>query len=145
MNEALRELLSGNIVNETGKAYQVLKSNKDEMERVNRRGADEYYHPKAMYENAVEGPLRGALGLTLGTAKEGYDMVKKSDIFPWGTMPAAEAWDDSKKDLKNNLMGAILGTMDSKIPVAEREPFSLDRVNKLESSDALQRALRGLK
>ena len=83
-------------------SYDTLNNAKEQMEKVNRIGADNYYHSVAMCENAKAG--RPLSSLLLGLAKEGYDVVNK-----YGNKPLGEIISDSSKDMKNNMRGIYYG------------------------------------
>ncbi len=83
-------------------SYDALNKAKKQMEKVNKIGADNYYHSVSMCENAKAG--RPLSSLLLGVAKEGYDIVNK-----YGNKPLGEIITDSTKDMKNNIRGIYYG------------------------------------
>jgi hypothetical protein len=85
---------------------------------TNPNGIDHYYHRLTTYQGAQLGgvPL-GVATLVTGSAKEDWDMLNKM----WGGI--GKAWADSKKDLKNNAIGLILG-LSSDLPAEQNPRFN---------------------
>lgn len=109
-NEALAELLMQDGPEFIKRPLSVLSENKKEMEQTNRIGADNYYHRKAMCENAQNGYVDAFTSLLLGIGKEGIDFYNKDkSINGNGKMSATEALTDGYKDMKNNIEGLLLG------------------------------------
>lgn len=89
---------------------QVWVDNEKELKASNRIGADNYYHRKAMCENAQKGYTDALVSLLLGAGKEVFDFMEKDEsISETGTLSALDALKDGAKDMKNNLNGMKLG------------------------------------
>lgn len=88
------------------RAYQTLKNNKNEMDRLKLVGGDNYFHRKGMCEVAQNGLGDAVIGFGGGIAKEGVDFYKKAIK---GDASAVDTLKDSWKDLSNNWQGMIHG------------------------------------
>lgn len=72
----------------------------NDMHKVRRNGYDNYAHRLGMCLNGQRGLPAYAGSLLLGGLKEDYDLVKK---IGFDRKPVAETWDDSVKDMENNI------------------------------------------
>ncbi|MDR2902473.1 MAG: hypothetical protein LBU87_05135 [Lactobacillales bacterium] len=101
----------------TKRAYDILRNNKSEMERINKHNADNYYHRKAMCEigQGAHPIINYAAGTGFGVLKEYWDIFEKSLIGRKNKSgererkPFGEMFMDSVKDINNNADGLILG------------------------------------
>lgn len=110
LNEELADMLMQKGPEFIKRPFSVLNENKKEMEQNNRIGSDNYYHRKAMCENAQNGYGDAFTSLLLGIGKEGIDFYDKDrSINSSGKMSATEALADGYKDMKNNIEGLLLG------------------------------------
>lgn len=99
-----------------------LKAAKDEMDKVKKDGYDNYAHRLGMCLNAQGGYFPAALSLGAGMLKEGKDIYCKAFDHKIGNignkvglcnrlnpLSFGEAWDDSVKDMTNNIEGIQYG------------------------------------
>lgn len=90
--------------------YKTLEDAKQEMDRVNKNGYDNYAHRLGMCRvgqlTNSTWPYSPAIGAGLGILKEGKDLIDKSY---YGNVPFKEALLDSLKDMKNNFEGLNYG------------------------------------
>lgn len=124
-NKVAEALGYNNIPKET--LYQIYKRNKAEKEYADAvaaqnniipNGIDHYFHRKTVYEATQQNPLLGALMWNAGYIKEMFDKRKYTKKYG---KEYAEA--ESKKDLKNNNLGFILG-MNSKERAEDNPEFN---------------------
>ena len=90
--------------------YKTLEMAKQEMDRINKDGYDNYAHRLGMCRvgqlTSATWPYSPAIGTGLGILKEGKDLIDKSY---YGNMPLDEALSDTLKDMKNNFEGLSYG------------------------------------
>ena len=90
--------------------YKTLEMAKQEMDRINKGGYDNYAHRLGMCRvgqlTSVTWPYSPAIGMGLGILKEGKDLIDKSY---YGNMPLDEALSDTLKDMENNFEGLSYG------------------------------------
>lgn len=98
---------------------KVWQNNEKELNRyigTGVKGADNYYHRKAMCENAQKGYIDAMVSLLLATGKEVVDFKDKDkSISESGSLSAYDAGRDSVKDMRNNLEGMFLGLQNPEI------------------------------
>ena len=85
---------------------------------TNPNGIDHYYHRKTAYEAAQHSVPIGVAMLMAGNMKEYRDIIR--DTYKHGF---AKAFKESKKDLKNNAIGFILGSH-SDLPAEQNPQFN---------------------
>lgn len=98
------------------KPTQVWVNNEKELYASKKDGSDNYYHRKAMCENAQKGYIDAMVSLLLATGKEFVDFKDKDkSISESGSLSAYDAGRDSVKDMRNNLEGMFLGLQNPEI------------------------------
>lgn len=102
-SDKYRNYIDDYLPNNFVQSYDVLRNAKDEMENINTIGSDNYYHSVGMCENTQAG--RPISTLMLGAAKEGWDIYNKYQK----NMPIGEIFNDSIKDMGNNIRGVYYG------------------------------------
>ena len=102
-NDKYRNYINDYLPNSFVQSYDILRSAKDEMDKGNVIGSDNYYHSVGMCENAQIG--RPVSTLALGVVKEGLDFYNKYKE----KMPVGEILSDNIKDMGNNIRGVYYG------------------------------------
>ncbi len=104
--------------------YDILREEYDNMKRANLINGDDYYHSLAMCRVGQMGDVGVSAGLGLGLLREGTDILRKTSpselpllVSPVGytmipfTHTLFPAFQDSAKDMKNNLRALNYGYM----------------------------------
>ena len=92
-----------------GQAIGTLRAAQQEMKRVKKDGYDNYAHRLGMCLNAQQGADMALYSLGGGILKEAKDILCKTTGFCDKQVPFNMAWNDSMKDMHNNIEGIKYG------------------------------------
>ncbi len=109
--------LAGETVGNAVATYKNMRYNQNQMQQDNKIGADNFYHAKAACEATQQGLDSMSWALAGGVAKEVRDLYCKTQgRCGERQINFSEAWNDSKKDMLNNFLGADLGLKNKNTP-----------------------------